>query len=179
MKAAIIDVEANGLIANSAIALDKQPPLIEFFGCLVEDDGTILNQLEFLCNPNCKLHSEVKKITGLTDEVLAQAPTFKEQLEEFQDFLFEAEVVVGHNLNYDMSIVNFELLKAGIKPDLFWPDYKVCTVEATEHLLGYRLSLTALHKHLFGVEFVGAHRAKADVTATKNCYLELLKRGII
>lgn len=179
MKAAVIDVEANGLIANSAITLDKQPPLLEFYGCLVEDDGTIINNLEFMCNPQMKLLPEVRKITGLNDEVLAEMPTFKEHLEELQDFMFEADAVVGHNLTYDKSIVDFELLKAGVKPSLFWPDILICTVEATEHFKGFRLSLMELHKYLFGSEFIGAHRAKADVTATVNCYIELLKRGVI
>lgn len=179
MIAAVFDCEACGLIANSGINLEKQPRLIEFYGCLVDDCGTVERDLHFLCNPEMKIPKEVTKITRIDDGMVANAPTFREQLPKLEDFLFEAEAVVGHNLRYDMSILDFELLRAGIKPALFWPEVKICTVEQTEWLRGYRLDLQSLHELLFGVGFAGAHRAKADVQATTRCYVELMKRGEI
>lgn len=179
MKAAVFDCEACGLIANSGINVEKQPRLIEFYGCLIEDDGTLLKELYFLCNPEMKIPKETTNITGIDDSMVAGQPVFSTRLPELEDFFFEAEVAVGHNLYYDQSVMNFELQRAKVKPELFWPDILVCTVEATEHLKGYRLSLSALHEYLFNANFTGAHRSKADVQATVRCYVELLKRGVI
>lgn len=179
MKAAVFDCEANGLIANSGITIDKQPRLLEFYGCIVESNGTVIQELEFLCNPEMKILKEVTNITGITDEMVANEPIFKKRLEELQEFFFSCDAVVGHNLQYDKSIIDFELKRAGVNSELFWPDLKICTVEQTEHLKGYRLSLTDLHQHLFGYGFAGAHRARVDVQATVKCFVELIKRGEI
>lgn len=179
MKAAVFDCEACGLIANSGISVDKQPRLIEFYGCIVEDDGTVEKELHFLCNPEMKIPKEITNITGIDDSMVSGAPKFRDMLDQLQDFFFDADAAVGHNLTYDLSVLNFELQRANIKPDLFYPEVLICTVEATEHFKGYRLSLTELHEYLFKANFTGAHRAKADVQATARCYVELLNRGVI
>jgi hypothetical protein len=76
-----------------------------------------------------------------------------------------------------MEMVDIEFERLGRKAP--WPPRKVCTVEATVHLLGYRLSLQNLHKHLFGENFDEAHRAKVDVEALVRCCVELRKREVI
>jgi hypothetical protein len=73
-------------------------------------------------------------------------------------------------------MVEIEMQRHGC--DIIWPE-KICTVEMTEHMDGFRLSLTALHEKLFGEAFKGSHRASADVHAMKRCYSELIKRGEI
>jgi hypothetical protein len=57
-----------------------------------------------------------------------------------------------------------------------WPD-KICTVEQTVHLKGYRVSLSVLHETLFGMPFTGAHRAKVDVSALLFICKELYRIG--
>jgi DNA polymerase III epsilon subunit-like protein len=175
----VFDCEAAGLIANSGIEIDKQPRLLEFYACLADPAGHIQGELHFLCDPEINIPKEITKITGIDNAMVAGQPKFREQLEKLQDLFFSAEAVVGHNLTYDMAIINFELLRAGVKPDLFWPEIKVCTVEQTEHLFGYRPNLTQLYEKLFHTGFTGAHRAQADVQATLRCYVELLRLGVI
>ncbi len=55
----------------------------------------------------------------------------------------------------------------------------ICTVESTEHIKGFRLTLTKLHEHLFGEAFPSAHRAENDVRPLTRCFIELYNRGII
>lgn len=75
-------------------------------------------------------------------------------------------------------MIDFEMKR--LVTELAWPERLVCTVEATEHLKGHRLSLTKLYEHLFpGENFPGAHRAKADVQALVRCYVEMFKQGLV
>ena len=176
MKVAIFDTETTDLISNSALKLDKQPHIVEFSGKVIDDEtGEILAEIDFLCDPGIPMPAESSKITGLKTEDLKGLPSFASRIKEVQDFLDKAEAIVAHNLSYDHAITDFEAKRAGV--ELKWPSVKICTVESTEHLKGFRLNLSSLHELLFGVQFEGSHRAKADVDALVRCYLELKKQG--
>ena len=178
MLAMVFDTETTDLITTSARTLDKQPHVIEFYGRLVDDmTGELKDELTFLCDPGVALSADVQRITGLKDEDLKGKPDFASQLPAVQALLAKADCVVAHNLSYDKQMLEFEAQRA--KQPIVWPQRLICTVESTEHLCGFRLSLTALHEWLFQQAFDGAHRAKSDVLALTACYLELRKRGEI
>ena len=176
MKALIFDTETTGLPDNTAQSLDKQPHIIEFYGCLVEDDGTILEELEFLCDPGVPLEAIITKITGLKDEDLKGQPEFKEKIGLVKAIFAKADVAVAHNLNFDETMLGFEFQRA--EESLAMPK-RICTVEATEHINGYRLNMQKLHQHLFDEGFEHGHRARVDVMALKRCYVKLLEKGLI
>jgi DNA polymerase III epsilon subunit-like protein len=177
MIAAVFDTENTGLIANTGRKLDKQPRLFEFYGNLITDAGDVAEELHFLCHPGIPLPAEVVRITGVTDRDLAEQQPFADYAAQLQEFFEKADAVVAHNLSYDFFIIEFEYQRLG--RSFTWPQIKLCTVEATEYLYGYRLSLQSLHQHLFRQGFAGAHRAAADVAALNRCYIALVKQGII
>lgn len=179
MIAALFDTETTGLIKNSAVPLDKQPQVIEFYGCLVDTDkeGEVLGELEFLCNPGTPLPAIITKITGIKDEDLKDAKPFSAYKDAVVEFFAKANAAVAHNLSYDRSLIGFEMARC--QSILLMPERQICTVEATEHLKGHRLSLGALYELLFSEAFPDAHRAKNDVMALKRCFLELIKREVI
>lgn len=177
MHHAIFDLETTALIKNSGMDIDKQPRIFEFYGELIEDDGTKVDELYFMCNPGVKLNPDVRRITGVTDEDLAGLPPFSSYALPVKSFFSGAGVIVAHNLSYDLAILQFEMRRCST--EFVAPGIKVCTVEATEFLCGFRLSLTDLHMHLFNQPFYGAHSAKGDTQALVKCYVELMKRGII
>jgi DNA polymerase-3 subunit alpha len=175
MKTLLFDTETTGLITNSLQRLDKQPHIIEFYGCLIDDNGTVLEDLEFLCNPGVPIPLKVTQITGFVDKDVKDLPKIDTYFTSMKTLIEKADAVVAHNLGYDKPLVNFEALRLG--KEIKWPALQFCTVEQTEHLKGYRLSLTALHELLFDLPFNGAHRAKEDVSALIRCYVELKKKG--
>lgn len=177
MKALIFDTEATQLVTNSLVKEQHQPRIIEFFGQIVEDDGTILEELEFMCNPGIPIPEKVTEITGIRDEDVADAGSFAKHAYALQQFIARSEAVVAHNLSYDWFVVNTEFERLGKKVE--WPNIRICTVEETEWIKGFRLNLSALHEHLFGEPFAGAHRAREDVQALTRCYLELRRLGEI
>ncbi len=176
MSALIFDTETTGLPDNSAQSLDKQPHIIEFYGCIVEENGDVVEELEFLCDPGIPLEKKITQITGLTDADLVGKPNFKEKIGLVKEFFGKADSCVAHNLDFDETLLGFEFQRA--EESLVMPR-KICTMAATEHFNGYRLSMQKLYQHLFDEGFENAHRAKADVKALRRIYHELRKRDDI
>lgn len=175
MKAFIFDTETTGLIPNSVLSLGQQPRIIEFYGCLIDDQtGEQISEVEFFANPGAPIEPIITKITGIKDSDLAGQPPFSANADAVRSLVEAADVVVAHNLSFDMAMVENEF--ARIPADLRWPPRRICTVEQSEWYLGHRLNLTGLHEHLFGEPFAGAHRARHDVAALASCYLEMVKR---
>lgn len=177
MKHFLFDTETTNLIHNTLQPLHKQPHIIELFGLVLDDqqDWAEVGTINWLIKPPVPIEAKITEITGITNDMVATAPAWAEKAAEFISFMTPIDVVVAHNLSYDMAVVSFEMQRSGLP--LRWPERRTCTVEATEHLKGYRLKLVQLHELLFGVGFEAAHRAENDVRAMARCYVELHKRG--
>ena len=176
MKTLVFDTETTDLIKNKLQPLDKQPFIIEFFGLSLDLEGNELCEYHFMFNPGFDISESVTSITKITNEMLVGKPKFGDHALEIKKIIEFHDEVVAHNLSYDKSIVDFEMKRAGLEVE--WPDL-VCTVEATEHIKGFRLNLNALHELLFGEGFTGAHRAENDVRALANCFRELRTTGSV
>lgn len=186
MKIALFDTETTDLMSNTVVALKHRPHIIEFYGMVLEKEGgewRKTRELEFLCKPPVEINEEVQSITGISPEDVADKLPFRVHAQDVAEFFEGAEMVVAHNLSYDVAVVETEFerwaLASGEKKTIVWPQVPLCTVEATEHLKGHRLNLSALHEHLFGEPFAGAHRAREDVEAMGRCFVELWDRGEI
>lgn len=185
MLAVVFDTETNGLISNHSIKLEKQPSIIEFYGCLADlSTGEIKSELDQLIKPPAPLlevvapgeRRTITEITGITNEMLNDKPKFSLVAPQIAQFIEQAPAVIAHNASFDREMVDIEFERLG--QHLVWPRV-ICAVEATIHLKGFRLSLTALHEHLFGVPFAGAHRAKQDVAALLKCCVKLYEDGAL
>lgn len=171
------DTETTGLVDNHTIKLDKQPEIIELYACAFDDhNGKVLRDLDLLLKPSRPIADDITAITGITNAMVADQPPFKHYSYDLMLFLEDGNSITGHNLSYDMEMVELEMERLKCDAKVKWPP-GICTVEQTVHLLGIRLSLSALHDYLFGEKFTGAHRAKQDVKAQMRCYMELKKRG--
>lgn len=180
MRVALFDTETTDLMPNSVIAMEHRPHVIEFYGMILELQGdawTKVAELEFFCKPPVQITEEVQRITGIKPEDVRDAPRFSEKADALRAFFEDADLAVAHNLSYDMGVINTEMERLGLMME--WPRDKLCTVEATEHLKGYRLKLSDLHEHLFGEPFSGAHRARVDVEAMGRCFVKLWEDGEI
>lgn len=176
----IYDTETTGLISNRLRKNSHQAEVIEFYGCLIDlDTAEVKAEYETLIKPReYPIKEETIKETKmmLNNEMLANAPPFADVAETIRGHIEKAPMVIAHNAAFDREILDIEMDRLG--KHIFWPPM-LCTIEQTMHLKGFRLSLTELHKHLFKSEFLGAHRAKNDVTALAKCCVELKKKGAI
>lgn len=197
----ITDTETTGLIDNIAQPLKDQPQCIELFalklndeevrsrltGCAEEDADDIIAELvdggevwQSLFRPNMKIggvSAEITEITGITPEMVEDAPAFAHKFESLTDFFLGERQLIGHNLAFDRDIIAIEVMRLGKTRQFPWPPVHRDTVESTEGEEGFRLGLNVLHERLFGKPFEGHHRAEADVRATARCCLKLFAQG--
>ncbi len=185
MKVLIFDTETTGLPKNRTIKLDLQPEIIEFAAKIVNlKSGKVLKSFQTLIKPSKLLSDKpafgesktITQITGITNEMLNGASSFKELSKEIFTMVQKAPVVIAHNLSFDSEMLDIEAER--MKYSIVWPR-KICTVESTIAMKGRRLSLTKLHLALFGEEFENAHRAMGDVNALTKCCIELFKKGML
>lgn len=171
------DTETTDLIRSMLMPLDKQPYMTEFYACRFDlETGEITDELDTLIKVPVPLTEKVTKITGITDEMLKDAPQLEEVGEKILTFLRDSERVFAHNAKFDKGIVDIAMMR--LQRSLPWPKI-TCTVEQTMGIKGRRLTMTKLHEYLFGEPFEGAHRAKVDVAALKRCIVELNKRQML
>lgn len=191
MKVYCFDTETTGLIANRTIKIEEQPSVIEFYGTLVDlktgklgkGYGTLIKppetkQVLDSFNPDkMKNGKTIEHMTGISLEMLKDAPTMKQVYKRIKKELEGAPACGAHNLSFDREMMDIEAER--LEDEIKWPRIMICSVEQTTHMLGHRLNLTKLHELLFNEKFEGAHRAKADVEAQARVMIELFRRGML
>lgn len=180
MIALVFDTETTGLIDNHVMKLERQPHVTEYYGCMVDlSTGEVQSVLEHLVRiPDKSLLSEkISGITGITWDMLEPQQPFSALADEIKRQIETAPMVIAHNLSFDMEMMALEYER--LSQRIEFPRRRICTVEQTIHMSGFRHSLSTLHEMLFGTAFAGAHRARVDVPALVRCCVELHKRGMI
>jgi DNA polymerase III epsilon subunit-like protein len=189
MKALIFDTETTGLIENRSLRLDRQPEVIEFYGCLVDlSTGEVEEELDTLVRPKTAITEKneknfkgktirsIKSITGIDNAMVAEFSEFGGVADAIFDLIERSPAVIAHNLSFDVDMLEIEADRLG--RTIKWPE-KICTIEQTIFLKGFRLSLGDLYEMLFDERFPGAHRAKADTQALTKICVELYKRELL
>lgn len=151
MKYAIVDIETTGKTQRiTEIAIVRY------------EDNQKLDEYVQLINPQEKLPYYITQLTGITDEMLEDQPTFDEVAHEIYQRL-QGQVFVAHHVNFDLPIVTQHLKTCEIP---FKPK-KMCTVRLSRKLIpGHQsYSLGKLCQAL-GIAINGRHRALGDALAT-------------
>jgi DNA polymerase III epsilon subunit-like protein len=167
MLFSVFDWETTGLPFHPDAELSKQPRAIEFGG-IITDGESILEELEFICNPGVLIEPIITEITGLTNDDLADKPPFKHFLPQLANYFNSARGRIAHNLSFDKGILTFDLQRLGLAlAAVNWhgPEgnaIEICTVEQTFHMYGKRMRLQDLYSIHFGA-WQQRHRALDDV----------------
>jgi DNA polymerase III subunit epsilon len=125
-----------------------------------------------LINPGRNIPYYITGLTGISTEMVLEAPTFEEVASEIFQQL-DGKIFVAHNAHFDYSFLKKEFESAGIN----WQSKKLCTVRLSRKIIpGLRsYSLGSLCESL-GVEIVNRHRAGGDASATVKIFDQLLHR---
>ena len=161
---AFIDIESTGL----NVAADR---IIEIAIVRLAMDGSRKVKRK-LINPQMPIPEEVILIHGITDEMVKEAPVFKQVANEIKQFLDNCDLG-GYNSNrFDIPMLMEEFLRTGIELDM--KGRRLLDVQKIYHMMEQR-TLSAAYKFYCEKELVGAHGAEADAAAT----LEVLEAQII
>ena len=145
-----LDLETTGAAAH----FDR----ITEIGLVEVDNGRHLGEWSSLVNPERPISSMIESLTGITDAMVANAPTFAELADELFERL-AGKTLVAHNAHFDFGFLRSEFRRVGLK---YAPDV-LCTVRLSRSLYPHekRHNLDSLiERHGFSCET--RHRAMAD-----------------
>ena len=151
--------------------MKKRKHLIEPNGFLIPEDATAVHGIT-------------------TEQALQEGIPLQSALVEFMSDLNCSELIVGHNIDYDINIVGAELYRLNMEYNDLVKKNKICTMKKSvdycaipnpnAYYGGYKWpKLEELYRKLFNCDILGAHDALIDIQATKKCYFELKKKGIL
>ncbi len=161
---AIIDLETTGV----NVAVDK---IIEIAIVKLLPDGSTLKERK-LINPQVVIPLCSSDVHGITNEMVKDAPTFKQVANEIKQFLDNCDLG-GYNSNrFDIPMLIEEFLRAGL--DFSMDGRKLVDVQKIFHQMEQR-TLSAAYKFYCNKTLINAHSAEADATAT----LEILHAQVV
>ena len=159
----VFDIETTGL--------SKETESITEIGAVKVVDGKIIDRFSTFVNPERPIPTEITKLTGITNEMVADAPVITEILPKFLEFCQDA-VLVAHNANFDTGFIR---LNAERKCGIEVKNTVLDTLELSRALL------PELKKHKLdivceqlGVSLEGHHRAVNDAEATAEVFLKFI-----
>lgn len=160
----VVDVETTGLDPS-------KDQLIEV-AALKITDGNVSDSYSTLINPGVEISSFITKLTGITNQDLATAPSPESVLPDLYNFLGE-DIIVGHNVNFDINFLydNFEHYIS--KPFCnYFADTMRLSKKYYKSAPSYKLSDLA---DFLGITVEKSHRALDDCITTNSLYQKLLE----
>jgi DNA polymerase III subunit epsilon len=161
----VFDIETTG---------PKMPPSrVMEIGAARVRDGRIVAEFQTLVNPLTPIPPFIAGLTGIRDEMVADAPTFEEVAADWLGFA-DTSVLVAHNAVFDVRFINHEV--GHVFPGRRMMNSHICTVSLARQLLpdlkSFRLGALADH---FAVPHRTRHRAGDDARATASVFIRLLE----
>jgi len=149
-RIAVVDLETTGTAATA--------DAITEIGIVLVEHGEVVEEWSSLVNPRCAIPPEIQSLTGITGEMVRDAPTFAELADAVHARLNE-RLFVAHNARFDYGFIKNAFRRLG-RP--FTADV-LCTVRLSRKLYPQHIqhnldSLIARH----GLAAEGRHRALGD-----------------
>lgn len=159
---AIIDTETTG--GNPA-----KDRIMEI-AVILHDGERIVEEFSSLLNPGTPIAPFIVSLTGITNEMVQDAPTF-EQIAQTVERLTDKSIFVAHNARFDYSVVRREFKRMGVR----FQRKQLCTVTLSQKLLPGKqsYSLGKLCREI-GIQVEKRHRALGDARATALLFEKLL-----
>ena len=109
-KVVVVDIETSGLFCGEE---GKENAYILEIAALRLDHFHEAERFHSYVACPVSLPEEISALTGITDEMLAEAPTVEQVLKEFAAFS-DGAILVGHNLPFDCKFLDYYGAKYGI-----------------------------------------------------------------
>ena len=151
---AVVDIETTG--GNNKTGKITEIAIFLYNGSEITDSFTTL------INPECEIPYFITNLTGISNEMVANAPKFYEVARKIVE-LTANRIFVAHNVSFDYNFIKKEFKELGF-------DFKrktLCTVQLSRKYIPnhHSYSLGKLCAEL-GIEINGRHRASGDALAT-------------
>lgn len=158
-----IDIETTGLNP-------KEDKIIEI-GAVRVREGKVVDSFSSFVNPMIPIPLQITNLTGITNDMIADAKSIGEVIHEFYDYVGDA-ILLGHNILFDYSFLKIALLNVGLKFERNGID----TLEISR-ILHKDLKSRTLESmcNFYGIHQFAKHRACEDAKSAALLFLELEK----
>jgi len=155
----VVDIETTGgRAANHRITE---------IGAVKVQNGEVIAEWQSLINPQRPVPAMITRLTGISSDMVADAPLFAEIADEFEAFMGGA-IFVAHNVGFDYGFLSAEYARLG----RYFRYPKLCTVAAMrKYYPGYKSYSLKNMCDVFSINLDSHHRALCDARAAA----ELLK----
>ena len=144
------DIETTGLKVTTEAITE--------IGAVVLKNGQITDTFQTFVNPHRRLTPEIIGLTGITDAMLADAPSLKEALTAFLKFV-DGRPLAAHNAPFDISFIRAGCKKVGLPFEPTYIDTLILAQNLLPELHKYKLDIVAEHLDLPAFNH---HRASDD-----------------
>ena len=159
----VIDTETTGLRPG--------PDRVIEVACVRVRGGEAIDSFQTLINPIRRIPPFIAQFTGITQEMVNDAPTAKEIMPDVMHFI-DGAIIVGHNVGFDIGFLSYEaqLLGRAFPPDGL--DTIPLARRFCPGLKRFKLDMVATH---LNIPTVNRHRALGDATVTAAVFLRILE----
>jgi DNA polymerase III epsilon subunit-like protein len=202
MKVLIFDTETTGLPETKIISqdtLNKWPHIVQFsFITFDTKKKDILETKDYIIKIPCGINisQQSTAIHGITNEISEKGVNINDVFKEFFDTLKNIDMIVGHNIEFDLNMIYVELLRiiyyqenaSSYKFDLhLLKNFKniYCTMQESIEFCNIQVTtksgkeykkfpkLSELHEKLFGIIPNNLHNSLVDILITLRCFMKL------
>lgn len=192
MRIIVLDVETTSLYNKKETDLDKQPYIVQFAGVVWTIDNKefiVEKEIDLLFKPPISIPYNVSEIHHIYDIDVKDKQPIDEDLIRITQLINEVDVVIWHNIEFDLNCIKVEIQRLKNKWELidFQPkkifdtmneSINWCRLPKKSWVWFKRPKLQELCKKALWEYFTGAHNALQDVKFTLKAFLKLYKDWI-
>jgi DNA polymerase III epsilon subunit family exonuclease len=167
----VVDLETSGAAPSTGAGITE-------IGAVKVRGGEVIGEFETFVNPGVCISPFITQLTGITDQMLVNAPTIAQVFPSFIEFLGQENenVLVAHNAPFDVGF----LKAAAVHLEYPWPKHHVADtarlaryVLTKDDVINCKLSTLAQY---FGATTSPTHRALDDARATVDVLHGIIER---
>ena len=188
----VFDTETTGLIHKnieiSPETIETLPYILQLSWILYDTQSGKQTEKDVILTCPIPIPSESTKVHGITNKISENGYDISEIIDIFLDDVRECDVLVGHNIGFDLNMLEIELYRLDRDEDsnILFDKVVFDTMLEAKNVLklpgkhGYKFpTLAECHMNFFEFMFNDAHNALGDVRATLAIYKHLQKcKGI-
>ncbi len=161
----VFDVETTGLSPIN----DRLTEI----GAVKVRDLKVIDSFQTFVNPKRHIPEKITELTGITDEMVADAPDEARAVADFMTFCGKNPVLIAHNANFDTSFLRNTFKRCNMQHEFVTLDTLVLCRAMLPELAKHKLNLVAKHLKLGKFDH---HRASDDACMLAKIYIALMER---
>ncbi|MEG0580273.1 MAG: exonuclease domain-containing protein, partial [Niameybacter sp.] len=141
-------------------------------GAIKVTNGEVVDTFNTFVNPKKEISAKITELTGITYEMVKDAPLEDEALKMFCDFAGD-HILVAHNAGFDMGFINTAMIRCGMNKEFTSIDTVGLARKLYPELKRHKLNLVAEH---LGIGEFNHHRACDDARVLADIFILMQKK---